>query len=52
MELIGHMEKAGIYVRVSEAGQHAESQVYDLWEIAAKQGFEVVGEYWTRPDEY
>jgi len=52
MELIGRMEKAGIYVRVSEAGQHLESRLYDLRELAAKQGFEVVGEYRTRPDEY
>jgi DNA invertase Pin-like site-specific DNA recombinase len=39
------MKKAGIYVRVSTADQHVESQLYDLREVAAKRGFEVVKEY-------
>ena len=34
--------KAAIYVRVSTADQHVESQLYDLRELAAKRGFEVV----------
>jgi DNA invertase Pin-like site-specific DNA recombinase len=37
--------KAAIYVRVSTADQHVESQLYDLRELAAKWGFEVVKEY-------
>jgi len=37
--------KAAIYVRVSTADQHIESQVYDLRDLAAKRGFEVVQEY-------
>jgi DNA invertase Pin-like site-specific DNA recombinase len=37
--------KAAIYVRVSTADQHVESQLYDLHELAAKRGFEVVKEY-------
>jgi DNA invertase Pin-like site-specific DNA recombinase len=37
--------KAAIYVRVSSADQHVESQLYDLRELAAKRGFEVVQEY-------
>jgi DNA invertase Pin-like site-specific DNA recombinase len=37
--------KAAIYVRVSTADQHVESQLYDLREFAAKRGFEVVKEY-------
>ena len=37
--------KAAIYVRVSTADQHVESQLYDLRELAAKRGFEVVQEY-------
>ncbi len=37
--------KAAIYVRVSTADQHVESQLYDLRELAAKRGFEVVKEY-------
>jgi DNA invertase Pin-like site-specific DNA recombinase len=37
--------KAAIYVRVSTADQHVESQLYDLRELASKRGFEVVKEY-------
>lgn len=37
--------KAAVYVRVSTADQHVESQLYDLRELAAKRGFEVVKEY-------
>jgi DNA invertase Pin-like site-specific DNA recombinase len=37
--------KAAIYVRVSTADQHVESQLYDLRELAAKRGFDVVKEY-------
>ncbi len=39
------MKPAAIYVRVSTADQHVESQLYDLRELAAKRGFEVVKEY-------
>jgi DNA invertase Pin-like site-specific DNA recombinase len=39
------MKKAGIYVRVSTADQHVESQLYDLRELAAQRGLEVVQEY-------
>ncbi len=37
--------KAAIYVRVSTADQHVESQLYDLRELAAQRGLEVVQEY-------
>lgn len=37
--------KAVIYARVSTADQHVESQLYDLRELAAKRGLEVVQEY-------
>lgn len=37
--------KAAIYVRVSTTDQHIESQLYDLRELAAKRGLEVVKEY-------
>jgi DNA invertase Pin-like site-specific DNA recombinase len=37
--------KAAIYVRVSTADQRVESQLYDLRDLAAKRGFEVVQEY-------
>jgi DNA invertase Pin-like site-specific DNA recombinase len=36
---------AAIYVRVSTPDQHVESQLYDLRELAAQRGFEVVHEY-------
>ncbi len=37
--------KAAIYVRVSTADQHVESQLYDLRELAAQRGLAVVQEY-------
>lgn len=39
------MQKAAIYVRVSTPDQHVESQLYDLRELAATRGFDVVKEY-------
>ena len=39
------LSKAAIYVRVSTTDQHVESQLYDLRELAAKRGFEIVKEY-------
>jgi DNA invertase Pin-like site-specific DNA recombinase len=39
------MKSAAIYVRVSTADQHVESQLYDLREMARQRGFEVVKEY-------
>jgi DNA invertase Pin-like site-specific DNA recombinase len=39
------MKKAAIYVRVSTPDQHVESQLYDLRELAAQRGLEVVQEY-------
>src|SRR5208283_3407627 len=39
------MKTAAIYVRVSTADQHVESQLYDLRELAVQRGYEVVGEY-------
>jgi DNA invertase Pin-like site-specific DNA recombinase len=40
--------KTAIYVRVSTPDQHVESQLYDLRELAAQRGFEVVHEYEDR----
>lgn len=37
--------RAAIYVRVSTADQHVESQLYDLRELAAQRGLDVVQEY-------
>ena len=42
------MKTAAIYVRVSTPDQHVESQLYDLRELAAQRGFEVVHEYEDR----
>jgi DNA invertase Pin-like site-specific DNA recombinase len=42
------MKKAAIYVRVSTPDQHVESQLYDLRELAAQRGFDVVHEYEDR----
>jgi DNA invertase Pin-like site-specific DNA recombinase len=39
------MKKAAIYVRVSTPDQHVESQLYDLREMAAQKGYEVIAEY-------
>ena len=39
------MKKAAIYVRVSTPDQHVESQLYDLRELAARRGLEIVKEY-------
>ena len=42
------MKQVAIYVRVSTPDQHVESQLYDLRELAAHRGFEVVHEYEDR----
>jgi DNA invertase Pin-like site-specific DNA recombinase len=39
------MKTAAIYVRVSTADQHVESQLYDLRELAIQRGFAVIQEY-------
>ena len=39
------MPKAAIYARVSTPEQCVENQLYDLREMAARRGFEVVHEY-------
>ena len=39
------MKRIAIYVRLSTADQHVESQLLDLREFAAKGGFELVKEY-------
>jgi len=38
---------AAIYVRVSTPDQHVESQLYDLRELAAQKGYEIVHEYFS-----
>ena len=39
------MKKAAIYSRVSTSDQHVETQLYQLRELAARRGFEIVHEY-------
>jgi len=39
------MQRAAIYARVSTADQHVETQLYQLRELAARRGYEVVHEY-------
>ncbi|MGA3168819.1 MAG: recombinase family protein [Terriglobia bacterium] len=39
------MKKAAIYARVSTPDQRVENQLYQLRELAARRGFEVVHEY-------
>ena len=42
------MKRAALYLRVSTADQHPETQLYDLRQLAAQRGFEVVKEYTDR----
>ena len=38
-------KRAAIYIRVSTADQHPETQLYDLREMAKQRGYEIVHEY-------
>jgi DNA invertase Pin-like site-specific DNA recombinase len=42
------MKRAALYLRVSTVDQHPETQVYDLRQMAAQRGFEIVTEYTDR----
>ena len=42
------MKRAGLYLRVSTVDQHPETQVYDLHQMAAQRGYEIVQEYTDR----
>ena len=39
------MKKCALYARVSTPEQHVETQLYDLRQLPAQRGFEVVAEY-------
>jgi DNA invertase Pin-like site-specific DNA recombinase len=39
------VKRAVLYMRVSTVDQHPETQVYDLRQLAAQRGFEIVQEY-------
>ncbi len=42
------MKRAALYLRVSGIDQHPETQVYDLRQMAAQRGLEIVQEYTDR----
>jgi DNA invertase Pin-like site-specific DNA recombinase len=42
------MKRAAFYLRVSTVDQHPETQLYDLRQMAAQRGFEIVQEYTDR----
>lgn len=39
------MKRAALYLRVSTVDQHPETQLYDLRQMAAQRGYEVVAEF-------
>ena len=39
------MKKCAVYARVSTPEQHVKTQLYDLRQLAAQRGFEVIAEY-------
>jgi len=42
------MKRAALYMRVSTVDQHPETQLFDLRQMAAQRGFEIVHEYTDR----
>ena len=42
------MIKAVLYMRVSSLDQHPETQLFDLRQMAAQRGYEIVHEYTDR----
>ena len=40
--------RAALYLRVSSIDQHPESQLYDLQQLVAQRGYEVVKQYTDR----
>ena len=42
------MKRAALYMRVSSLDQHPETQLYDLRQMAAQRGYEIVQEYTDR----
>ena len=42
------MKRAVLYMRVSTVDQHPETQMYDLHQMAAQRGYEIVHEYTDR----
>jgi DNA invertase Pin-like site-specific DNA recombinase len=46
--MVVFMKRVAIYTRVSTLDQHPESQLYDLRQMAAQRGFEIVQEFTDR----
>ena len=42
------MKRAVLYIRVSSVDQHPETQLYDLRQMAAQRGLEIMHEYTDR----
>jgi len=42
------MKRAALYMRVSTVDQHPETQLYDLQQMAAQRGYEIVAQYTGR----
>jgi len=42
------MKRAALYMRVSTVDQHPETQLYDLRQLAAQRGYEIVQEFTDR----
>jgi DNA invertase Pin-like site-specific DNA recombinase len=42
------MKRAALYMRVSSLDQHPETQLYDLQQMAAQRGYEIVEQYTDR----
>ena len=42
------MKRAALYMRVSTVDQHPETQLFDLRQMAAQRGYEIVAEYTDR----
>jgi DNA invertase Pin-like site-specific DNA recombinase len=42
------MKRAALYLRVSTVDQHPETQLYDLRQMAAQRGYQIVQEYTDR----
>jgi len=45
------VKRAALYMRVSTVDQHPETQVYDLRQMAAQRGYEIVQEHTDKPPE-
>ena len=42
------MKRAALYMRVSTVDQHPETQLFDLRQMAAQRGYQIIREYTDR----